>query len=294
MVSSTAEYFFKLFFADDFNAQLFRRALEYARSFDVPVAAHEEDLALSDGGAMHEGPVSTRIGLRGIPSTAEEVMVARDVLLAELTGGRLHLCHISTTIGLDLVRIAKRRNLAVSCEVAAHQFVLTDEDVAGASYDPNWKTNPPLRSAAEVESILQAVYDGTVDAIVSDHSPHHADEKEMDFAVAPAGIAGRRVAPVVADIMGLLPERLGTGGLRLPGAHRAVDTDRLGRGRRAGRDALHPGRHDHRLRRVAGLTATGQGSMASHPPRRRRRRSPRPARRGSRCRRSGGRGSSAP
>jgi dihydroorotase len=182
------------------NAQLFRRALEYARSFDVPVAAHEEDLALSDGGAMHEGPVSTRIGLRGIPSTAEEVMVARDVLLAELTGGRLHLCHISTTIGLDLVRIAKRRNLAVSCEVAAHQFVLTDEDVAGASYDPNWKTNPPLRSAAEVESILQAVYDGTVDAIVSDHSPHHADEKEMDFAVAPAGIAGIETAvPLALD-----------------------------------------------------------------------------------------------
>ena len=182
------------------NAQLFRRALEYARSFDVPVAVHEEDLALSDGGSMHEGPVSTRIGLRGIPSTAEEVMVARDVLLAELTGGRLHLCHLSTTIGLDLVRVAKRRNLAVSCEVAAHQFVLTDEDVAGASYDPNWKTNPPLRSGAEVESILQAVYDGTVDAIVSDHSPHHADEKEMDFAVAPPGIAGIETAvPLALD-----------------------------------------------------------------------------------------------
>ncbi len=182
------------------NAQLFRRALEYARSFDVPIAAHEEDLALSDGGSMHEGSVSTRIGLRGTPSTAEEVMVARDVLLAELTGGRLHLCHLSTTIGLDLVRIAKRRNLAVSCEVAAHQFVLTDEDVAGAAYDPNWKTNPPLRSGAEVESILQAVYDGTVDAIVSDHSPHHADEKEMDFAVAPAGIAGIETAvPLALD-----------------------------------------------------------------------------------------------
>ena len=182
------------------NAQLFRRALEYARSFDVPVAAHEEDLDLSDGGSMHEGAVSTRIGLRGMPTSAEEVMVARDVLLAELTGGRLHLCHLSTSTALDLVRTAKQRGLAVSCEVAAHQFVLTDEDVAGANYDPNWKTNPPLRSAAEVEAILQAIYDGTVDAIVSDHEPHHADEKEMDFSDAPFGIVGLETAvPLALD-----------------------------------------------------------------------------------------------
>ena len=182
------------------NAQLFRRALEYARSFDVPVAAHEEDLNLSDGGSMHEGAVSTRIGLRGMPTAAEEVMVARDVLLAELTGGRLHLCHVSTSTSLDLVRTAKQRGLAVSCEVAAHQFVLTDEDVAGANYDPNWKVNPPLRSAAEVESILQAIYDGTVDAIVSDHEPHHADDKELDFADAPFGIVGLETAvPLALD-----------------------------------------------------------------------------------------------
>ena len=182
------------------NAQLFRRALEYARSFDVPVAAHEEDLDLSDGGSMHEGAVSTRIGLRGMPTSAEEVMVARDVLLSELTGGRLHLCHVSTATALDLVRTAKQRGLAVTCEVAAHQFVLTDEDVAGANYDPNWKTNPPLRSASEVESILQAIYDGTVDAIVSDHEPHHADEKELDFADAPFGIVGLETAvPLALD-----------------------------------------------------------------------------------------------
>jgi len=182
------------------NALLMRRALEYARSFDIPVAAHEEDLDLSDGGSMHEGAVSTRIGLRGMPTSAEEVMVARDCLLAELTGGRLHLCHLSTAIALDLVRIAKRRGLAVSCEVAAHHFVLTDEDVAGADYDPNWKINPPLRSAVEVESILQAVYDGTVDAIVSDHEPHHADEKELDFADAPFGIVGLETAiPLALD-----------------------------------------------------------------------------------------------
>jgi dihydroorotase len=182
------------------NALLLRRALEYARSFDLPVAVHEEDLDLSDGGSMHEGAVSTRIGLRGMPTSAEEVMVARDVLLAELTGGRLHLCHLSTSIGFDLVRVAKRRKLAVSCEVAAHHFVLTDEDVAGANYDPNWKTNPPLRNASEVEAILQAVYDGTVDAIVSDHEPHHADEKELDFADAPFGIIGLETAvPLALD-----------------------------------------------------------------------------------------------
>jgi len=182
------------------NALLLRRALEYARSFDLPVAVHEEDLNLSDGGSMHEGAVSTRIGLRGMPTSAEEVMVARDVLLAELTGGRLHLCHLSTSIGFDLVRVAKRRKLAVSCEVAAHHFVLTDEDVAGANYDPNWKTNPPLRNASEVEAILQAVYDGTVDAIVSDHEPHHADEKELDFADAPFGIIGLETAvPLALD-----------------------------------------------------------------------------------------------
>ncbi len=182
------------------NAQLFRRALEYARSFDVPVAAHEEDLFLSDNGSMHEGSVSTRIGMRGIPSTAEEVMVARDVLLAELTGGRLHLNHLSTTVALDLVRLAKRRKLDVSCDVAAHQFVLTDEDVAGANYDPNWKTNPPLRSSAEVEAIMQAIYDGTVDAIVSDHEPHHADDKEHDFSQAPFGISSLETAvPLALD-----------------------------------------------------------------------------------------------
>jgi dihydroorotase len=182
------------------NSQLFRRVLEYARSFEVPVAAHEEDLGLSDNGAMHEGSVCTRIGLRGMPSTAEEVMVARDVLIAELTGGRLHLCHLSTSTALDLVRTAKQRGLAVSCEVAAHQFVLTDEDVAGANYDPDWKTNPPFRSAAEVEAILQAIYDGTVDAIVSDHEPHHADDKELDFADAPFGIVGLETAvPLALD-----------------------------------------------------------------------------------------------
>ncbi len=182
------------------NALLARRAMEYARGFDLPVAVHAEDVDLSDGGFMHEGPVSTRIGLRGMPSAAEQVMVARDVLIAELTRGRLHLCHLSTPTSLDLVRVAKQRRLDVTCDVAAHQFVLTDEDVAGAKYDPNWKTNPPLRRPAEVEAILQAIYDGTVDAITSNHEPHHADEKEFDFAVAPFGVIGLETAvPLALD-----------------------------------------------------------------------------------------------
>jgi len=180
------------------NAELMRRALEYSRSFGVRVAAHEEDLNLAAGGSMHEGPVATRIGIRGIPSAAEEVMVARDILLAELTGGRLHLCHLSTKGSLDLVRMAKRKGLDVTCEVTPHHFTLTDEDLAGANYDPNWKMNPPLRPKADLEAILNAIYDGTVDAIVTDHAPHHQDEKDLDFSVAPFGIVGLETAVSLA------------------------------------------------------------------------------------------------
>jgi dihydroorotase len=173
---------------------LLRRALEYARSFDIPVADHPEDPELADGGLMNEGPVSARIGLAGLPAAAEETVVARDLLLAELTGGRLHLCHLSCAGSLDRVRAAKSRGLAVSCEVAAHHFTLTDADVATANYDPDWKVDPPLRSAADVESVQQALGDGTVDAIVSHHSPHHADDKDLDFSEAPFGISGLETA----------------------------------------------------------------------------------------------------
>jgi dihydroorotase len=180
------------------SALLMRRALEYARSFDIPVAAHCEDLDLADGGTMHEGAVSTRIGLAGVPAAAEETMVARDIRLAEITGGRLHLCHLSTARSIDLVRAAKRRGVAVTCEVTPHHFALTDENVAAANYDPNWKTNPPLRSADEVEAVRQAIADGTVDAIVSNHAPHHSDEKELDFSEAPFGIVGLETAVSLA------------------------------------------------------------------------------------------------
>ncbi len=176
------------------NAQLLRRVLEYSRSFDVPVMCFAEDRWLADGGVMHEGAVSTRIGLRGMPAAAEHVMVARDILIAESTGGRLHLASLSTTNSLEHVRAAKRRGLEVSCDVAPHHFVLTDEDVAASTYDPVFKTRPPLRSSADVEGVLQAIYDGTVNAVSSDHAPHHADELEFDFNDAPFGIVGLETA----------------------------------------------------------------------------------------------------
>ncbi len=180
------------------DAGLMRRVLEYCRSFDIPVVVHEEERSLCGRGVMHEGGVSTRIGLHGMPAAAEEVMVARDLLLAELTGGRLHLAHLSSAGSLGLVRMARRRGIDVSCEVAIHNLVLTDEDVASSTYDPNWKTNPPLRSHADREALLEGVYDGTVDALVSDHSPCHTDEKDLDFADAPCGVVGLETTVAVA------------------------------------------------------------------------------------------------
>jgi dihydroorotase len=180
------------------SALLMRRALEYSRSFGVRVAVHAEDLDLADGGVMHEGAMSTRIGLRGTPSAAEEVFVARDLALAGLTEGRLHLCHLSARGSLDMVRSAKANGVAVTCEVTPHHFTLTDEEVAAATYDPNWKTNPPLRTASDVGAVKQALADGTVDAIASDHAPHHTDEKELDFSDAPSGIVGLETAVSLA------------------------------------------------------------------------------------------------
>ena len=172
------------------NSLLMRRALEYARSFDIPVAVHPEDPGLSDRGLMHESAVSTRIGLRGMPSAAETVVIARDLALANATRGRLHIRHVSTAAGFALIRTAKDDGVRVTCDVAPYSFCLTDEDVAGATYDPNWKTNPPMRSAEDVDAVKQALRDGTVDAIVSDHQPHHQDDKELDFSEAPFGIVG--------------------------------------------------------------------------------------------------------
>jgi dihydroorotase len=178
------------------DSQLFRRALEYARMFDIPVIQHCEDLHLSKGGVMHEGVYSTRLGLKGIPAAAEETMVSRDLILAEMTGGRYHVAHLSTRRSVEMVRAAKARGLRISAEVTPHHFTLTDAAVA--EYDTNAKMNPPLRSAGDVEAVLDGIRDGTIDAIASDHAPHHINLKMLEFDLAPFGITGLETAAGLA------------------------------------------------------------------------------------------------
>jgi dihydroorotase len=173
------------------SSHLMRTALEYARTFGIPVADHCEDPTLG-GGAMHEGVVSTRLGLKGIPSAAEEIMVARDLLLAELTGGHIHLCHMSTRGSVDLIRRAKERGIRVTAEACPHHFSLTHEACEG--YDTNAKMNPPLREAEDREAIRRGLKDGTIDVIATDHAPHHYDAKEREFDDAPNGIIGLETA----------------------------------------------------------------------------------------------------
>ncbi|MGA7491949.1 MAG: dihydroorotase [Syntrophobacteraceae bacterium] len=170
------------------NSLLMRRALEYAKTFDLLVISHCEDLDLSSTGLMNEGPVSTRLGLRGIPRVAEEIMVARDILLAELTGNRLHLAHISTAGSVALIREAKKRGVPVSAETAPHYFTLTEELVS--TFDPVYKVNPPLRRPEDIEAIKTGLRDGTIDAIASDHAPHSSVEKDLEFEYAANGVIG--------------------------------------------------------------------------------------------------------
>lgn len=174
------------------SSHLMRTALEYAKTFGIPVADHCEDMSLAEGGAMHEGLVSARLGLKGIPSAAEEIMVARDIILAELTGGHVHLCHMSTRGSVELIRWAKSKGLRVTAEATPHHFTLTHERCEG--YDTNAKMNPPLREAADRDAIRQALKDGTIDCIASDHAPHHYDTKEREFDDAPNGIVGLETA----------------------------------------------------------------------------------------------------
>jgi dihydroorotase len=171
---------------------MMRRAMEYARGFDVPVVDHCQDPSLSAGGVMHEGRWSLILGMRGIPAAAEEVDAVRDCVLAKLTGARVHLAHVSTRGAIEAVRRAKNEGLAVSCEVTPHHWTLTDEAVA--DYDTNTKMNPPLRSREHVDAILAAMKDGTIDAIATDHAPHHLDEKGLEFDQAPFGITGLETA----------------------------------------------------------------------------------------------------
>ena len=183
-------------FTDDgkpvWDAGLMRVALEYARTFDVPIANHCEEKSLSRGGSMNEGLVSSRMGLTGIPNAAEDVMIARDLMLAELTGGRLHIQHVSTRFGVELIRQAKARGIRVSAEATPHHLTLTD--AAAEGYRTEAKVNPPLRAEADRQAVIAGMLDGTLDVIATDHAPHHYDEKEQAFEDAPFGLVGLETA----------------------------------------------------------------------------------------------------
>ena len=190
------------------NAGLLRRALEYARTFDLPVVQHAEDLDLAEGGAMNEGAVATRIGIKGQPVCAESAMVARDLEIVEWTGARYHVAHASSARTVALVRDAKRRGLPVTCEVTPHHLALTDE--ACAHYDTRTKVMPPLRTAADLEALLEGLSDGTIDCIATDHAPHSPVEKDVEFECAAPGMLGLETAlPIILDFvrMGSLDER---------------------------------------------------------------------------------------
>jgi len=174
------------------NAGLLRRALEYIQPFGLPVISHAEDSTLAAGGVMHEGVVSTELGLRGIPSAAEEVMVARDIILAELTGSPVHIAHVSTAGAVRLIRNAKARGLRVTAEVTPHHLLLTEEAVR--SFDTDTKMNPPLRSKADREALQEALADGTLDAVATDHAPHAPAEKEVEYDHAAFGVVGLETA----------------------------------------------------------------------------------------------------
>ncbi|MGO9379927.1 MAG: dihydroorotase [Dissulfurispiraceae bacterium] len=174
------------------NSLVMRRALEYAKAFTFPLIAHCEDLSLSDDGVMNEGSLSTHLGLRGVPAAAEEVMISRDIMLAKLTGGKLHIAHVSTRGAVELIRRAKSEGVAVTAETCPHYFSITERAVTG--FDTNAKVNPPLRTDDDVAAIKEGIKDGTIDVIATDHAPHHADEKILEFDRAPSGISGLETA----------------------------------------------------------------------------------------------------
>ncbi|MFQ5863952.1 MAG: dihydroorotase [bacterium] len=191
-------------FSDDGDtvatAEILRRAMEYAKMFDLPIIDHCEDKSLSKNGFMNEGAVSTRLGLTGIPSISEEIIVARDIQVAEFTRCRLHIAHISTAGSIEMVRQAKRRGVQITCEITPHHFSLTDEAVL--SYDTNTKMNPPLRAQKDMEAVVEGLKDGTIDVIATDHAPHAIEEKEVEFSAAAFGIVGLETA------LGLVLSRL--------------------------------------------------------------------------------------
>lgn len=216
-------------FSDDGDpvptAELMRRALEYARAFDAVIVDHAEDPSLRYGGHLHEGEVSALLGLRGIPAEAEEICVARDLALARLTGGRLHVAHVSTAQAVDLVRRAKRDGVRVTCEATPHHLALTDEALRG--FDAAFKVAPPLRSREHVDALKAGLADGTIDAVATDHAPHASHRKEQEFEYAPCGMLGLETAlgVVLTELVepGLLSlaqavDRMSTGPARILGA----------------------------------------------------------------------------
>ena len=191
------------------NARVMRRAMEFARSFNLPVINHCEDLHLSAGGDMHEGLESVRLGLRGIPGCSEDVMVARDILLSELTGARYHVAHISSRHSVEMVAFAKARGLRVTAEATPHHLALADSDMP--PYDSNYKMKPPLRSLSDVSAVVEGIVSGAVDAIATDHAPHPGSEKMQEFEKCPFGILGLETA------LGIALEKLAhTGKITLP------------------------------------------------------------------------------
>jgi dihydroorotase len=170
------------------NSDLMRRGMEYALTFDLPVITHSEDMSLVGEGVMNEGFVSTELGLPASPPEAEQIMIFRDVMLAALTGARLHVAHVTTAGGVRIIREAKRRGVAVTAETCPHYFTLTDEAVR--SFDTNTKVNPPLRSQSDVEAVIEGIADGTIDVIASDHAPHVADDKDVEYIYAKSGMIG--------------------------------------------------------------------------------------------------------
>ena len=199
-------------FSDDgdpvYNSQVMRVALEYSSMLNMPIINHEEDLELSRPGHMNEGEVSTRLGLDGTPGIAEETMIARDILLAGFTGGHIHVAHISTRKAVDLVRKAKEDGINVTTEVCAHHFDLTDEEIEKRKFDTNVKMHPPLRTAGDVEAMIEGLEDGTIDLICTDHAPHAIEEKEVEFIYAPNGIIGLETAWSICVKRLLKPRKL--------------------------------------------------------------------------------------
>ncbi len=183
-------------FSDDGSpiekAQMMRLALEYSKMYDVPIIQHAQDMSMTKGGLMNEGITSTSLGMNGMPSIAEDLIASRDIIILEYAGGNYHLAHVSTKGTVELVRQAKKKGLKISCEVAPHHFVLTDEAVR--SFDTNTKMNPPLRTQEDIDAILAGLLDGTIDAIATDHAPHSFDEKEVEYCNAPFGIVGLETA----------------------------------------------------------------------------------------------------